>query len=278
MRNESLSLRLLILSMLLIVVVIGCVGVLVFTGVLHLSSGGRTIGAGGALFLVAVLAAAISALGPKYRPTPFLTPMAAGAFAALLATTAVYAAYSHVAPKARATATASVTQKVGKAKEPDRLVISAPVIEQAAIEPDPLPAARPADSHPSFDAASFAPAMSLNVPTTPAEAAPAPLPPEPMGGPMVTAEPDAVDAAAAEKPEPAAIKTKVASIPTPVPAPAAGKSGDPVDLHTTFDVSGPPQEKVGPPLALEAVAQAGPPATPPLPRIRPCGGAGPACP
>ena len=113
MRNESLSLRLLVLSMLLIVVVIGCVGVLVFTGVLHLS-GGRTIGAGGALFLVAVLAAAISALGPKYRPTPFLTPMAAGAFAALLATTAVYAAYSHVAPKARATASASATRIGGE--------------------------------------------------------------------------------------------------------------------------------------------------------------------
>ena len=167
---------------------------------------------------------------------------------------------------------------MGKAKEPDRLVNSTPVIEQAAIEPDPVPATLPAGSHPSFDASSFTPAGSFNVLTTPAEAAPAPLPPEPMGGPMVAAEPDPVAAAAPEKPKPAATKTRVASIPSPVPAPAEGKPGDPITLQTTFDVSGPPQEKVGPPLALDTAIARAAPATPPLPRIRPCGGAGPACP
>ena len=57
------------------------------------------VAAGGRILIFAILAAAISALGPKYRPTPLLTPLFAGVFAALLATTAIYAAHAHVAPK-----------------------------------------------------------------------------------------------------------------------------------------------------------------------------------
>ena len=76
----------------------------------------------------------------------------------------------------------------------------------------------------------------------------------------------------------------VAKIPVPAAAPGtvAKQTADkPVDLVAGFDPSGPvAPQAAGPPMALDAAAAL--PvrrvAIPPLPRIRPCGGAGPACP
>ena len=105
--------------------------------------------AGGAILVVAILAAAISALGPKYRPTPLLTPLFAGVFAALLVTTAVYAAHSQIAPKRNAAVAAQHVQ----AKPAVKPVETAPVIEPTAIEPV-LPQAPAPVLGPSFDTAS----------------------------------------------------------------------------------------------------------------------------
>ena len=111
-----------------------------------------------------------------------------------------------------------------------------------------------------------------------------------MGGPLVNvanavvppaqaAEAPAAEAKAAHKPP-----VVVAKIPVPAAAPKAAAKADPnapLNLAAGFDPSGPTEPAAaGPPIALD-VADAVPAhrmAIPPLPRIRPCGGAGPACP
>ena len=105
--------------------------------------------AGGSILVVAILAAAISALGPKYRPTPLLTPLFAGLFAALLVTTAVYGAHARLTPKHTAVA---AVQPIKPTVKP---VKTAPVIEKAVVEPD-LPQASASALAPAFDAATVA--------------------------------------------------------------------------------------------------------------------------
>ncbi len=287
MRIESVSLRLLLLAALLAVVAVLCAGALVFAGVLHLN-GGRVLGAGGALLLVAMLAAAMSALGPKYRPTPFLTPMAAGAFAAVLATTAVYAAHVRtVEPKARAT-TAVANIDANKPKPPaSRPVKTAPVMAKA--EPEPMqPQKEVRMLNAGFDSAAFDPAPvhseAMASPAAPRPAAPAQPtaampamaaePPVPAES-EVAALPDTTQAKPAHKPAKAGTS---ATIPLPEVAPSPAEPGAPINLQVTFDPTGPVAAKVSAPLALADGAKPASPAIPPRPRIRPCGGAGPACP
>ena len=76
----------------------------------------------------------------------------------------------------------------------------------------------------------------------------------------------------------------MARIPTPVTASAAEPSPDaPLNLQARFDLTGPAEpDAEGPPIPLDVADQAAAaPAQasiPPLPRIRPCGAGGPACP
>ncbi len=271
MRVESLSLRILILSALLATTAGACVLVLVSVGVLRLN-GGQVVGAGGALLLIAVLAAAVSALGPKYRPTPLLTPISAGIFAALLATTAVYAAHSQIAPKSRA----AVAAREVKVKPVTRPVKTAPVVAIAPTEPEPLPepkAVRLLD--PGFDVGASAPVpQGTQVP--PPNAAPAAVAAVAAVQDDIAPAPAAVPAPRAAAPGRAGSPAKTAAVPLPAAAPATDPDA-PINLQATFDVSAPVQPKAGPPLALATIVDE-PSATPPRPRIRPCGGAAPACP
>jgi hypothetical protein len=289
MRDESASLRIVVLAVLLPTVAAACVGALVLTGVLHPRIAHMAL-AGGSILVVAIVAAAISVLGPKYRPTPLLTPLLAGVFAALLATTAVYGAHAHIAPKRAALASVQPPKPVV------RPVKTAPVIEKTAIEPE-LPKAPARSMQPAFDAATFAapnkaqdqlqaeakPATSADVQPLPASADDGAA----MGGPLVSMANAVVPPAeASEKPpvdhakKPAVVMAK---IPTPVTAPEDAPSPDaPLNLQARFDPTGPSYpDAAGPPMALDgadAAAAATHASIPPLPRIRPCGGAGPACP
>ena len=329
MRDQSLSLRILVLAVLLLAVTAFCVVMLVAIGALHPRIA-HMLAAGGVILILAILAAAISALGPKYRPTPLLTPLFAGIFAALLASSAIYAVQAHVAPKRSAIAAAEATAPIQPAAKPAaeakaQPVEAAPMV--ASAEPGP-PAAPKEQARfvPNFDPSDFAPAPTLptnaEAPAPPAvqpvatgtaqpppqdaanggamDAASGPATNEPSGGAMDApavdqanagpaadvanvAEPPAQAAAApadtgAAKKEPMA----VAKIPVPAAAPGASKNAaTPVNLVAGFDPSGPTvPEAAGPPMALDAAdaAPAHRATIPPLPRIRPCGGAGPACP
>ena len=303
--------RILVLAVLLLAVTAFCVVVLVAIGALQPRIA-HMVAAGGVILILAILAAAISALGPKYRPTPLLTPLFAGVFAALLASSAIYAVQAHVAPKRSAIAATEATTPIQPADEATaEPVKTAPMM--ASAEPD-VPAApqEPAPLIPNFDASDFAVA-----PTLPTDAqAPAPPvvqpaatetvqpPPEDaatggamdaatggaMDGPAVdganVAEPPPAQAAAAPADTGSTKKEPVvlAKIPVPAAAPgaAAKQTADkPVDLVAGFDPSGPAEPvAAGPPLALDpaGTVPAHRAAIPPLPRIRPCGGAGPACP
>lgn len=287
--------RILVLAVLLPTVAAVCVFALVMAGVLHPRIIHLVL-AGGAILVVAILASAISALGPKYRPTPLLTPLFAGIFAALLATTAVYAAHSQMAPKRNAVA---AVQTATPPKAVIRPVKTAPVIEKAMVEPELAPAPEPVRSlAPAFDTATVPPPAKAqdqmpadNRPMASAEVQPLPENPADraaMGGPLdEMAKAVVPPAEAAEKPpaaghgkKPPVIMTK---IPVPEAAPDSAAKPDPnapLNLQARFDPTGPSEpDAEGPPLALDAVdAAPAHAAIPPLPRIRPCGGAGQVCP
>ncbi len=282
--------RILVLAVLLPTAAAVCVFALVVTGTLHPKIV-QMVAAGWAILIVAVLAAAISALGPKYRPTPLLTPLFAGIFAALLATTAIYAVRAHVAPKRTAVAVVKT--------EPAR---PAPVIANPSTPPalaamPQEPAQQPTMAPtmvPSFDTGSNPPPaedqspLQADVQPLPADAADRAA----MGGPLVDMANAVVPPArAAETPATAATTVSapkppvaMAKIPTPAVAPAKtvrANTDASVNLTARFDPSGPTEPvAAGPPIPLDVadVAPAHHAAIPPLPRIRPCGGAGPACP
>ena len=295
MRNLSLSVRILLLALLLVAVAAFCVTTLVFAGALH-PRAVHVAGAGGAILLVAALAATVSALGPKYRPTPFLTPLTAGVFVAVLATTALYATQRYTAPKPAkpVVAAAHVAQPKSIVAHP---VKTAPVVDTAAIEPEMPAEPTSVSRNVSFDPDTFAPAPQLPLAASPpADATPAAIGNSTVSqrGPMEAAAEAIIPSAHAAEPPadkimapvttasamPAAPKkpAAVASIPVPVAAPA-DVADLPANLQVNFDPSGPTARKPGAPLKL-AVAAATPvkPAIPPLPRIRPCGADGPACP
>ncbi len=305
MRDQSVSLRILVLAILLLFVTALCVVALVVVGALSPRIAHMGV-VGGTILIVAVLAAAISVFTPKYRPTPLLTPLFAGVFAALIASAAIYGVHAHVASK-RSAAAAVVAKPMA---EP---VKTAPAIENASAAPQEPPLA----GAPNFDGSDFTsspmpdgagaaaqaeapppadaqPAAAMDVPAPPADAAgaaamdQAPAADATGAAPADAAPVDVANTAppdgATQQPASAEDATKapvaVAKIPVPAAAPAAA-AGAPVKLTGGFDPSGPtvPQAD-GPPMALDAadVTQPHRVVIPPLPRIRPCGGAGPACP
>jgi hypothetical protein len=200
--EESASLRVLLIAVLLVGATIACVAFLVAEGVLRLT-GTHALGGGVALLLVALLAATISALGPKYRPTPFLTPLTAGVFAALFATTVVYAAHTQVSTRGR-TAVASEARVEPKQKAPPAV---APVVRKAEIPPERV------DEPPArlFDA-SINKFADDRVPVAPAAA----LPPARVVTPMPAVATAPVD----EKPVTQAPPVAVAATPARAEAPA----------------------------------------------------------
>lgn len=291
----SRAVQVLMLGVLFVLVAAGCVAFLVISGGVD-PTGSRIIFVSGALVLLSGLAAAVSALGPKYRPSPFLTPLTAGVLVALIATTAVVSAgLSQNVAKGKAPAARVTDRRVppatqAKAKAPEA------VVQTAAAQPVPAAApAPPAKAVRVLDGSLDPAAVQLAAP----KADPAPKPvalatPEPAPAakaptaeakvavvqePAKAAAPatEAAAATAARKP------VAIATIPSPKPAPPlpAADPGAPVNLQTGFDTTTPAAKSAGQPLSLAvAASQSGQAvsATPPLPRIRPCGAGGPACP
>ena len=281
MRELSLTVRILVLSVLLPVTAAICVGALVVTGALHPRIV-HMVAAGWGILIIAVLAAAISALGPKYRPTPLLTPLFAGIFAALLATTAFYAVRAYVSPNRSAVAavnTKPATVAPAPAPAPVRAVVAP---DLAATPPEPA-------MQPGYDTGTFTPPEKAQGQI---QAGVQPLPDNTadnaaMGGPLVNVANAVVPpAAAAESPTADAHKPPVAMAKIPVPTVAPEKVAKrtvdtSVNLTARFDPSGPIEPAAeGPPMMLDTAdtVPAHHASIPPLPRIRPCGGAGPACP
>ena len=341
MRGSSLLLRVLVLAVLLPVTAAVCIVILIGSGALHPRLS-HMAAAGAAILIIATLAAALSTFSPKFRPTPLLTPLLAGVFAALLATGGLYGAQAYIANKHHRPVAATAKAKpvvvpvkppaddnAAKAPvEPDPRMAAPQPAPAATQAPQPIPASAPAASSaepaaaPSFDSAAFEPANSLagqpanagspTAPTPPAADAAQPAP-QPVAAtpPAAPAPPATADAAApADQPvstNPASGKKgkpaggndantlTIANVPVPAAAPvealprqtaptetATPEPNAPLNLNPRFDPSGPnyPQAE-GPPMALAGgggVTATHHSATPPLPRIRPCGGAGPACP
>src|ERR671922_2280398 len=93
--------RAFIVSLTLVVSVAFCIAFLVFVaGVRPGTSLLVTLALG--LYMLAALFAALSALGPKYRPTPMLTPTMAGSLAAALATVIIIVGNLQASPGQRA--------------------------------------------------------------------------------------------------------------------------------------------------------------------------------
>jgi len=284
MRDQSLSVRILVLAVLLPVVAAVCVAALVVTGALHPRII-QMVAVGGALLIFAVLAAAISAFTPKYRPTPLLTPLFAGIIAAALATTAIYTIRAYVTPRHNAVAAAE-TRPAKPAP-----AINKPSVAPARVVMPQAPAQQPA-VQPSFDTATNAPPLKAqgqvqpDVQPLPGNAADRAA----MGGPLVDVANAVVPPAqAAEKPVAAATQKQpdaMAKIPIPKAAPEQVAKTNPnpdgpIDLVAGFDPTGPTVPAAdGPPIVLDTAdaAPAHRAAIPPLPHIRPCGGAGQACP
>ncbi len=249
--------RALVITLSLAMIVALLVGTLVVFGGVRVNPTLLTL-LGGGLFMVAVLFACISAIGPKYRPTPALTPIMASA-AALAATFVLVANLQLSSGQASAFRTS-----------PPQPETSEPVPQARSVEPDEVPA-------------------ELSLPEPPDDAFVAIPPPDdvPMDAPPIADEPPAT-AALQSEPTPMTAPTVpgATTVPIPVPRPrspsetpqmlAPGEtltlSNDPFDASTR-----PPVRTVTPGAA--APTQAAPRGvTPPLPRTRPCGAGGPPCP
>jgi hypothetical protein len=237
--------RALVVFFALAVSVAVCVAFLVYVAGIHLEPDLLlTLCLG--LLMVAGLFAAISAIGPKYAPTPILTPTIAGAAAAVAATVLVIVANTQLEHDARR-ATGSPPAPTAAAPGP-----AAPPL--AAIPPEDL-APPPVSESP--------PARSVEPPTGMTDDFPE--------GDISTAPEDAEPEAAPETPPAdtaAGTPSKPATIiPIPRFAPREPSSGTLNFDEDSFDTS-----------AAPAGGNRSAMATPPRPRSRPCGGAWPACP
>ena len=267
------------------------------------------VAAGGAILIVAVLAAAISALGPKYRPTPLLTPLFAGIFAALLATTAIYAVRANVAPKRRPLPPSRPSRPRSRRPPSTSALVDAGARGHGAAAGagsartgDGADASMPASSRRRPRSRTRCrwptPSRRWSRPRSLAAAEDSRWTRPAMGGPLVDMANAVVpparavggsapgrgadrrgqtgDGQAAASPWP-----RFRSPPRRPKAAAEADPNAPLNLAAGFDPSGPTEPAAdGPPMTLD-VADAAPAhrmAIPPLPRIRPCGGAGPACP
>jgi hypothetical protein len=252
--------RALIVSLTLLVSVVFCVAFLVF--VMGMRPGTPVlVSLGLGLFMLAALFAALSALGPKFRPTPMLTPTMAGTLAAALATVLVI---------------------VGNAQQPPRQQLAAPAVTpptQSEMVPRNMP--------------NIAVAPQVRLVDTPAAASVPPLadtsrsladllPSDPSDGPESTATGPALLSTILEEATGAPAEPATTNAAEPVVPPSTNSAEvappqalsllpEPADSLAfndgSFDTSG---AGAGPNLATAS--------TPPLPRSRPCGVAGLPCP
>ena len=127
--------RAFIVSIVLAVAVVVCVAFVALFAGPNVSSA-MLASLGLAISMVAALFAAIAALGPKFRPTPVLTPAIAGTAAAALTTVAIVAGSAHFGQAHRAAMHAG---------EPARVTTPPAEVQSKASGPAPIPFPRLTD-------------------------------------------------------------------------------------------------------------------------------------
>jgi hypothetical protein len=212
---------------------------------------------GGGMFMIAVLFAAISAIGPKYRPTPALTPIMAGSSAAAVTAALILAANLHLTTSQAAAFRSSEPQRAAVPQAPERVPEARPVQPEL---PEP-----PADAF---------------VAVPPAEESAGDIQAEDV--PMDEAPADDPSVASALQPQ-ATAPSGAVPIPLPVPRPRSpSETPEKLAPGETFTLSDQPFDSstatAVPSPAPGAAPQATARITPPLPRSRPCGAGAPPCP
>jgi hypothetical protein len=248
--------RALIVSLTLLVSVAFCVAFLVF--VMGMRPGMTVlVSLGLGLFMLAALFAALSALGPKFRVTPMLTPTMAGTVAAALATILIVAGNREYAP--RQPAAPAVASPAVSEMTPQKMPEIAAAPEVRSVEPPATPSvASPADifDPPSTEGSRSLADLVASVPETDPEiAATTPAPP--------SVALNQTDIAPVEPSPTAAAEAALRNLP-PIPRQPAAP------LSFTEDAFDAATARAEPKVATAI--------TPPLPRSRPCGVDGLPCP
>lgn len=248
-----------IVSLALVVSVTLCMVFLaLFAGIGGSTAVLATVGLG--LFMVAALFAAISALGPKFRPTPLLTPTMAGTLSAAALTMVIIAAGNPQPLNG---------QRVAHRQSPPPVATApAPVEPSVATMAPVVPMVQEPQVPPVRMAAPISP------PEAPVEA------PQPVESVLFAPEADVAPTVAAEPPDVAVaeaaseVALAPASPPAPVPIPLPpipprfpAPSDTLVFSEEPFD-----------PSSASTLANTPVTPSPPLPRSRPCGEDGPPCP
>jgi len=238
------------------------------------------------LFMVASLFAAISALGPKFRPTPLLTPTMAGTIGAALMSVAIIAA-GNLPP--------GQGQHAGLRQSAPPPAMNPPPVALSVVTMAPIPSTPPVQSRPPVQSAPPVVQMAPAVPMTPEPQVPlarmaAPAPSGPAEVPpaasapveSVRFAPDAdVAPTGADEPAGSSVSessTQVALAPVGPPAqiriplPPIPPRLSP--LSEQFVLAVQPFD----PSSASTVANTPFIPSPPLPRSRPCGEDGPPCP
>jgi hypothetical protein len=262
--------RPLVVTLSLAMIVALLVGALVTIGGVRVSEP-LLVMLGGGLFMVAVLFAAISAIGPKFRPTPALTPIMAGTGAATFSAALILAAHLHLSTGQAASFRAS---------EPQRPAPEAtePVPEARTVEPElpePPPDAFAAVPPTGDEAAGDIPMDDVPMDEPPAEDFPMDVPPGEE--PSTTAALPSASTEPATEASPSAGDASTVTVPIPVPRPRSpSETPEKLGPGETFTLSDQPFDSstiTAAPRAPQAAR-----ITPPLPRSRPCGAGGPPCP
>lgn len=285
--------RALVVPMLLAVVVVVCMAFATLIAGLDLGSAGLASIALG-LFAISAIFAAIAALGPKARPTPFLTPTIAGMAAAVMTTALLIAVSTHMGQADRSVMRSSEPAKID-APSPDIARSAAVVAEPKpelessvpATAPEPIPFPEVTIMPVSSLASSQPESEAGTAPDRMAEPSLAELPQVPLPPSRPDVISVAVDSgpssANATTPEPATSTARAPSQATPtvpippIPSPAPTRL---VLSEDRFDTSKPPPlpngQSAAPSPAIATTIQTT--ASPPLPRIRPCGADEQLCP
>jgi hypothetical protein len=265
--------RALVVTLSLAMIVAFLVGILVIFGGVRVDETILVL-FGGGLFMVAVLFAAISAIGPKFRPTPALTPIMAGTSAATFTSALILAAHLHLSAGQAASFRAGEPQRAApEATEP---VPEARTVEPEAPDPpDAFASVSPAEEEPVGDVSGD----DVPMDEPPIEGLPMDIP---TGEPSETAALPSADPMSTTDP---AIAPGSAPVPIPVPRPRSpSETPEKLEPGETFTLSDQPFDSstiTAAPRGSRPSAAPPPstaPITPPLPRSRPCGAGGPPCP
>jgi hypothetical protein len=262
--------RAFVVTLSLAIVVALLVGTLVTFGGVRVTET-RLVVLGGGLFMVAVLFAAISAIGPKARPTPALTPIMAGMSGATFAAALILAAHLHLSTGQAASFRTGEPERATSEK-------AEPVPDARSVEPE-LPEPAP-DAFVAIPAPEEAPAGDVSGDDVPMDEPPS----EDL--PMDVPPDEATSETAALPPADPLTQTAPSAgapgvVPIPVPRPRSPSETPekllPGETFTLSDQPFDPSTVTGAPRATTS-PQSTAPITPPLPRSRPCGAGGPPCP